>query len=339
MNKGTTKVILILVLICIIGLIAFHTYANQDLTKAQVNPVQLPKSFEPVQWAKDGWIYGTMGTKFIRYNPETGSKKMLLPHVWSGLSDSQGRHVAFINEKGLQYVDLIDGNGIQLIDSKSDLQIHLWSPDSKQFLYSRVDERSLEYFIYDLDKGERRSYPFKNVENFLSKPIYWRDGTTQDQLLFSLRFSRSRTGEQEYRSGGYRSELYLANDTGEFTPLVEVKDGEYILVDEISSNGEKVYFHFFGKAGEIYECDLSIGESHLVWSFDQIKNVVLAPEINLGFIEKDHLELIDLNQDEIIHTFSFEYKRVIWSYDHRQALVYPSRESAVTTGYLVQLQQ
>lgn len=339
MNKIATKVILILVLICIIGLVAFHSHANQDLAKVQVNSVHLPKYFQPIQWAQNGWIYGMLGTKFIRYNPDAGTWKMLLPHVWSGLNDPQGRYVAFINEKGLQYIDVTDDKEIQLIDSRSDLQIHLWSPDSKQLLYSRGDERSSEYFIYELETGERRSYVFKNVENFLSQPIYWRGGMTQEQFLFSLRFSRSQAGEREYRSGGYRSELYLANGMGDFTPLVEVKDGEYLLVDGISSNGDKVYYHYYGKTGEIYEFDLSNRETYLVWNFDQVKNVALAPEINLGLIEKDFLELVDLKQNETIHTFSFEYKRVIWSYDQRKALVYPSEKSAVTTGYLIQLQE
>lgn len=339
MGKTVAKVSLILVLICIIGFVALQTYADQQLPKVAVNPVQLPKYFEPVRWGEDGWLYGMMGSKFLRYQPVTGEWKLLVPHVWNGQVDQGGRFLAFIDENGLQYLDIKNGGGIKLIDSQSDLKIHTWSPDGKKLLYSKTDEWSSEYYIYDLELAEIQPYQFANVENFLSEPIYWRENTGTDQLLFSLRFSRSRTGEKEYRSGGYRSELYLGNAKGHFSPLVEVKDGEYLLVDSIGADGNTIYYHYYGQAGNVYECDLSTGQARLAWEFGQVKKVSISPESELAFLEKDQLELVDLNQNQTLHTFTFEYKRVIWSPDHRQALVYPSKESAVTTGYLVQLQQ
>ncbi len=336
-NKYGIIFLILLLFISFFGFIGFRVYAAPD-AKFQVVKVNLPPKFLPLQWNEDGWVVGLLGDKLIRYQPEMGVWKVIFPHVWSSLTDSKGEWFAFSNENGLQYAKLGDSKSLAVIDPDPELRIHLCSPNGRYLLYSRLDGCFSEYFIYDRMSGEIQSFQFKNVENFLSEPLAWKNVDGKDQLIFILRFSASKTGEKKYRSAGYRASLYRANIDGEFIPLVDSEDGQFLIFDGFSLDGEKGYYHFFSEEGKIREVDLRTGESSQEWTFENVRSVSLAEEENLALVERDSLELLDLNKNEILYKFRFEYKRMIWSPDHRKILILPSIDSDLDIGYLIQIQ-
>lgn len=330
---------LLIVILSISLFIAYRAKAENNVTEYKIIPIQLPKYFTPTQWITANRVFGLMGNKFIEFNPETGSWHVLHPNVWAGVMDSSGRFLAYRNEKGLSYLSLGDSKSIIRINPNSDSQPHCWSPDGRYLLYSIADEWTPSYYIYDRESGESRPFTFKNVENFLSEPLGWIKLDGSEELIFSLRFSTSKTGEREYRSAGYRAELYKASLDGTFKPLVQVDDGQFVLFDGFDAKHSLGYYHIFNQEGQIRGVDLTTSKPTTEWSFAQGKQISLSETSKLALINTDYLKLVALqNPQKPLYTFGFEYKRVLWSEDKREALIFPSEESEVTNGYLLQTQ-
>lgn len=332
--------IFIILLVVVIAVAGWRVYADQQGTaKYKVQNVQFPKYFDPVQWNANGWVLGTMSDKFLKFQPETGAWKVLCSGVWSGVADSADNELAFRNEKGIQYVDLANGGAPVLIDANPDATIHFWSPDGRYLLYSHVGDFSSDYFIFDRETLISTPYRFANVENFLSEPVAWKRINGRDQLIFILRFSKSKTGDESYRSTGYRSEIYLANLQGYFTPLVQVPDGNYIVVDGISPDNKRIYYHYYDKKEQIWEKNLATGSNDKRWDNIQYGNdLTISADRGVGLLDRDSLQLVSLKKNESLYTFAFQYSKVIWSADQTKALILPDMDSKATTGYLVTVQ-
>ena len=336
---STRQIIFNVLLVAVFAVAGWKVYADQTTTvKYKVQTVRFPKYFDPVQWNPNGWVMGTMSDKFLQFNPENGAWKVLYSGVWSGVTDQQGKVLAFRNEKGIQYVDLAHGGGTILIDTHPEASIHFWSPTGRYLLYSHMGEWAAEYFIFDRDRLVSTPFVFQNVENFMSTPLAWKNINGQEQLVFMLRFSKSRTGEGAYRSTGYRSELYLANLNAYFTPIVQVPDGDFINYDGISPDNKRLYYHYYDKKDQIWEKNLLTGKSTLRWTLKYGNVLSISFDNNIGLLERSSLQLINLKRNEIVHSFSFEYSEVVWSADQSKALILPSLKSKIMTGYLVTVQ-
>lgn len=335
----TNRYVQVAFFIVLVGFMALQVYADQGfLLRFKVLEVQIPKYFHPVQWNPDGWIYGVMSDRFLKFNLATGEWKVLQSNVWSGVVDERGKVLAFRNEKGLYYVDLTRGGETGLVDSDPRMTLHFWSPDGRYLFYSRPGKWASEYYLYDRMRDVSRPYVFANVENFLSEPIAWKRFNGADRILFLVRFSRSQTGESAYRSTGYRGEFHLAALDGRLTPLFQGKDGEFPVYDGFSADLTRVYYHFSHQKSQIWEFDLLTGKSIPRWTLDLAKRMSLAADRNAGLVERKSLELVNLRKGETMHTFSYEYDRMIWSADHARALILPSIDSRVTKAYLLSLQ-
>lgn len=332
--------IFIILLVAVFAIAGWRVYADQQSTsRYKIQNVRFPKYFDPVQWNADGWVTGTMSDKFLKYQPETGAWKVLFSGVWSGVTDSADKELAFRNEKGLQYVDLANSGTPVLIDTNPDATIHFWSPDGRYLLFSHLGESSTDYFIFDRETLISTPYQFANVENFMSEPVAWKRINGRDQIIFILRFSKSKTGEGAYRSTGYRSEIYLANLQGQFTPLVQVPDGNYIVVDGISPDNQRIYYHYYDKKEQIWEKDLATGSNVKRWNNIQYGNqLTISTDSEVGLLDQDSLQLVNLKKHESVFTFAFQYSKVVWSADQTKALILPDLDSKETTGYLVTVQ-
>lgn len=195
---------------------------------AEITETKAPKYFISQAAMPDGSLFGLAGTTMTIWNPENDETKTI-GDAWSAVLSPDAAKIAFINDQGLQILDVKSGD-ITPVDQNpatgdAALESGLWSPDANQFIYMFVREWSSDYFIYNLQTGEKEEYAFGNIPNFLSTPVDW----NENGLLFTVHANESKTGEQEYRESGYRSDLMLADAGGMFTPLTDMEDGKYIL--------------------------------------------------------------------------------------------------------------
>jgi len=198
------------------------------LHTAVVTETTAPKYFIPSATMPDGSLFGVSGTELTTWNPENGDTKTI-GNAWSGMLSPNAAKIAFTDEQGLQVLN-IDTGSVTPVDQNptmgdSSLALGIWSPDSDQFMYMFVREWSSDYFIYNAETGEKKAYEFSNIPNFLSRPVDWHD----NGLLFAIHANKSKSGEQEYRESGYRSDLMLADYEGNFTPLTDMDDGLFAL--------------------------------------------------------------------------------------------------------------
>jgi len=218
-----------------------------DNSKAEIPPHQVhtavitetkaPKYFIPSATMPDGSLFGLSGTKLTTWNPENGEVKTI-GNAWSGMLSPNAAKIAFTDDLGLQVLD-VDTGAITSVDQNptvgdSALDLGVWSPDSGKFMYMFVREWSSDYFIYNAETGEKKTYEFGNIPNFLSRPVDWYD----NGLLFAVHANQSKSGEQEYKESGYRSDLMLADIEGTFTPVTDMDDGQFALYCDTTNDNE-----------------------------------------------------------------------------------------------------
>ncbi len=202
---------------------------------AEITETKAPKYFISQAAMPDGSLFGLAGTTMTIWNPKDDETKTI-GDAWSAVLSPDAAKVAFINDQGLQIMDLASGS-VTPVDQNpaagdASLESGLWSPDADQFIYMFVKEWSSDYFIYNTQTGEKKEYAFGNVPNFLSTPVDW----NENGLLFTMYANKSKAEEQEYRENGYRSNLMLADDNGQCTPLTDTDDGYYVIYCDTTSD-------------------------------------------------------------------------------------------------------
>ena len=206
-----------------------------EIHTAVITETKAPKYFIPSAAMPDGSLFGVSGTKLTTWNPEKGEIK-IIGNAWAGILSPNAAKIAFTDEQGLQILDIDTGSITSLEQNptmgNSSLALGVWSPDSVKFMYMFVREWSSDYFIFNVETGEKKAYEFGNIPNFLSRPVDWRD----NGLLFAIHANQSKSGEQEYRESGYRSDLMLADIEGQFTPVTDMDDGQFALYCETTSD-------------------------------------------------------------------------------------------------------
>ncbi|AGL01744.1 hypothetical protein [Desulfoscipio gibsoniae] len=206
---------------------------------ATITETNAPKYFIPSTVIPDGSLFGMSGNNLTYWNPRNSELKST-GSAWSGMLSPDATKIAFINEQGLNVLDVNTGSITSVVQNSSQddssLALGLWSPNSGEFLYMYVREWSSDYFIYNIETEEKTAYKFQNIPNFLSSPVDWYN----DGLLFIVHANRSKSGEQEYRESGYRSDLMLADMDGNCTPLTRLDDGQFALYGGTSSNHQHI---------------------------------------------------------------------------------------------------
>ncbi|KAF1084480.1 hypothetical protein SPSYN_02258 [Sporotomaculum syntrophicum] len=212
--------------------------ANKVYT-AKLTTINTLKYFLPAAVLPDGSLFGMTGNNITFWNPQTGAFKTK-GSAWSGMLSPDATKLALIDEQGLYMYDLNTGKSTAVAPNSSlhgsSLALGLWSPDSVEFMYMYVGEWSADYFIYNNNTGEKNSYQFQNIPNFLSNPVDW----LNNDLLFIVHANKSKTGQQEYRESGYRSDLMLADQTGNFTPLTSLRDGQFVSYGGTTSDNRTI---------------------------------------------------------------------------------------------------
>jgi len=201
---------------------------STNLHTAVITETKAPKYFTPSAIMPDGSMFGVSGDNLTTWNPENGEIK-IIGNAWSGMLSPNAAKVAFTDDQGLQLLD-VDTGSITPVDPNptmgdSSLALGVWSPDSVKFVCMFVREWSSDYFIYNVETGKKQTYEFSNIPNFLSRPVDW----NENGLLFAVHANKSKSGEQEYRESGYRSDLMLADIEGQFTPVTDMDDGQFAL--------------------------------------------------------------------------------------------------------------
>ncbi|MCL6635306.1 MAG: hypothetical protein K6T29_05995 [Peptococcaceae bacterium] len=184
-------------------------------------------------------LYGMRGEQFVVWDVENNAAEVLINGAWSARLSPDRTKVAYNNRQGISILDLKTLSSVIAVrpdrgDSGGLTPAPaVWSPDSRQLLYSVDHEWNSDYFIYDLASGTSRPFLFKNVENFLSKPAAW---LKNGEILFTVSFSRSRDGKKEYTSSGYRSDLMAAGGDGVFRRLTDMDDFHYVEFAGLTEN-------------------------------------------------------------------------------------------------------
>ncbi|MCL6559244.1 MAG: hypothetical protein K6U74_10690, partial [Firmicutes bacterium] len=134
---------------------------------------------------------------------------------------------AYTNQKGLNILDLKTFTGTCAVKAVagSPASPAVWSPDSRKLMYALEHEWYSDFFVYDLATGKSTPFPFNNIKNFLSYPVAW---LKSGEILFVVSSFQAKDGSREYTSAGYRSNLMLAGQDGNFRQLTDMDDFNYI---------------------------------------------------------------------------------------------------------------
>ncbi|MFA7467893.1 MAG: hypothetical protein WCY82_06470, partial [Desulfotomaculaceae bacterium] len=208
-----------------------------EVYTADIIDTKAPKYFVASATMPDGSLFGVSGTTLTTWNPANDEIKTI-GSAWSGMVSPNAAKIAFTDDQGLQILDVVSGSVSPVEPNPtmgdSSLALGVWSPDSGKFMYMFVREWSSDYFIYNVETEEKKAYEFVNIPNFLSRPVDWHD----NGLLFAVHANKSKSGEQEYRESGYRSDLMLADIEGNFTPITELDDGQFALYCGTTSDNQ-----------------------------------------------------------------------------------------------------
>ncbi len=207
---------------------------------AKITEMNTLKYFIPSAVTPDGSLFGVPGSNLTFWNPKTGEIKNI-GSAWSGMLSPDATKLAYTDERGLYMLDVDTGAVTSVVQNPSQgdssLTLGLWSPDSNKFMYMYVREWSSDYFIYNIGSGEKTAYEFQNIPNFLSSPVDWLD----NGLLFIVHANKSKSGKQEYRENGYRSDLMLADIDGNFKPVTSLDDGQFVLYGGTTGNNLAIF--------------------------------------------------------------------------------------------------
>jgi hypothetical protein len=193
----------------------------------------LPTYFELKGLFDKNKFYGMRGEQLSVWNIESGISETFINDAWSAIISPDQTKAAYNNRLGLFILDFktlaasrasdpvrSQATGAAVIPAPA-----VWSPDSRKLLYAVEHEWFADFYIYDLLDGKSTPFPFKNINNFLSKPVAW---LKNGDILFIVSDSQSMDGKKEYTSSGYRSNLMLADQDGVFRKLTEMDDFHYV---------------------------------------------------------------------------------------------------------------
>ena len=193
----------------------------------------LPTYFDLKGWFDKNKFYGMRGEQLSVWNIESGISETFINDAWSAILSPDRTMAAYNNRLGLSILDFktlasnrasgpvrSQAAGAAVIPAPA-----AWSPDSRKLLYAVEHEWFADFYVYDLAAGKSYPFPFKNRENFLSKPVAW---LKNGDILFIVSSSQSRDGKEEYTGSGYRSDLMLAGQDGVFRGLTEMDDFHYV---------------------------------------------------------------------------------------------------------------
>ena len=201
--------------------------------RAVVSESELPGYFELKGWFDKNKFYGMRGEQLVVWDMESGASETFINGAWSASLSPDQTKVAYNNRQGLSILDfktLASNSASGPVRSKAARAAvtpvpAVWSPDSRKLLYAVEHEWYADFYVYDLAAGNSDPFPFKNRENFLSKPVAW---LKNGDILFIVSSSQSRDGKKEYTGSGYRSDLMLAGQDGVFRRLTEMDDFHYV---------------------------------------------------------------------------------------------------------------
>ncbi|MCL6451709.1 MAG: hypothetical protein K6T75_10490 [Acetobacteraceae bacterium] len=189
----------------------------------------LPKYFVARSWLDDRRLLGATGTNPIVVDVDSGAWRALNVNAWWFVPDPAGERIAYANEGGL-YVTSTAQSGdpgalLAAAGSGGPPGGVLWSPDGAHLLYWYTGEWDLDLYVIDASGGEPRPVEPTPEGYFLTEPAAW---TGPGTIVFNSRASRSRAGEQEYRSAGYRGDIVVCDlETGGLRFLSQNPDGTY----------------------------------------------------------------------------------------------------------------
>lgn len=209
----------------------------------------LPKYFFATAWLDESHLLGMTGTTPIVVDVGGGGWNALDVDAWWAAPDPSGQRIAYANNGGL-YVTAASGDagaGQVLIEAKPQSADAagppggvLWSPDGSRLLYWYVYEWNLDFYVIDAAGGQPRQVSPTPEGYFLTEAVAWADANT---VVFNTRAVRSLTGENEYRSVGYRGDIATCNvQTGEVRLLTANPDGTFWNATQRLGDGRLVFW-------------------------------------------------------------------------------------------------
>lgn len=210
----------------------------------------LPKYFVATAWLDETHLLGLTGTNPVVVDVDGGGWRALNVEAWWAVPDPASARIAYANEGGLYVTDAAgaDGAGRLVVAAKGPSAAEaggppdgaLWSPDGTRLLYWYVYEWNLDFFLVDAAGGEPRPVPATPEGYFLTEAAAWWD---DDTIVFNTRAVRSTTGQQEYRSVGYRGDVAVYDiTTGGLRLITANPDGTYWNVVQRAGDGRLVYW-------------------------------------------------------------------------------------------------
>lgn len=201
----------------------------------------LPKYFEITGWFSKNKFYGMRSEQLTVWDAESGNSEVFLNKAWTATLSPDRTRAAYNNDQGLfilNFKTLASTGAVGINQSLAAWATGpatpvIWSRDSQKLLYALEHEWNSDFYIYDIPSGSSSPFKFKNVDNFLSRPVAW---LKNGDILFVVGSSRSRDGKRDYHESGYYSDLMRAGPDGILTPLTETADFHYVEFAGLTEN-------------------------------------------------------------------------------------------------------
>lgn len=328
----------------------YHPYKSETLLQPLSNLIKannyraiidekegLPKYFDLTGWLGKNKFHGLQGDQFIIWDTENGTTELLLKNVWTILLSPDHTSLAYTNQKGLNIFDLKTLKSVNAVKAGKNLSDGsaipaCWSPDSTKLMYALEHEWHSDFHILEVGTNQSTPFVFKDVKNFLSTPVAW---LKNGNILFIVSSAQSKEGTREYMSAGYRSDLMEADPEGNFRPITQMEDYQYIHFAGLTENEKEALVIIREKTGaerKVALVDLTDGDiEYLPWDGHTV-SAGISPDGRFvaatAPLEQDHqgyrLELLDRHTGRIMFHFeNSDYaaeKRFLWHPDGKKFL-------------------
>lgn len=297
----------------------------------------LPKYFDLTGWLNKNKFYGLQGDQFIVWDAENGTTELLLKDVWTILLSPDHTKLAYTNRKGLNIFDLKTLKSVNAVKAGGNFSDGsaipaCWAPDSATLMYAIEHEWQSDFYTLRVETNQSTPFVFKGVRNFLSTPVAW---LKNGNILFIVSSAQSKEGTREYMSAGYRSDLMEADIEGNFRPITEMEDYQYVSFAGLTENEKEALVMIRENTGserKVALVDLTDGHIEpLPWE-DHTVSAGISPDGRFVAattpLEQDRrgyrLELLDRDSGRIMFHFeNRDYaaeKKFLWHPDGKKFL-------------------
>ena len=204
----------------------------------------LPTYFTPIGWGDEESLVGIDGDHLATHDVASSTTHRWGITAWSAILSPDGDHVAFIDESGVHLVARSDPGAPVSVHPSSGMddggmwQLAGFSPAGDRLLYARVFEWDSEYYVFDLEAGERERLHTSLEGYFLTHGGTW---SSETEILFNVRAVARKGGTAEYGFGarGDLARYYLADES--YALITDVEDGCFVTAEGYIAPGEVAY--------------------------------------------------------------------------------------------------